>query len=198
MGQHFQPGPPRFPAPLAAQLAIAHQRLLRSANDAAKRVPSTTGGLRARRRNNLRPSATFPLAQKNCSPRSPKRSVRLITGSVTPSVIGIEYARIRMAHYLVRAKPKMDLLPELHQRLRESAFINLRPFGKGLTESLNNARIERDGTAIWEEEDYCSPPLAQERAAVLDLYFDAITVELVERGDGWQRIESLPKLNANV
>jgi hypothetical protein len=28
-----------------------------------------------------------------------------------------------------------------------------------------------------EEEDYCSPPLAQERAAVLDTYFDDITVE---------------------
>jgi hypothetical protein len=27
------------------------------------------------------------------------------------------------------------------------------------------------------EEDYCSPPLAQQRAAVLDTYFDDITVE---------------------
>ena len=100
-----------------------------------------------------------------------------------------------MAFYLVRAKPKPGRLGELHQRLRENAFVNLRPFGKALTNSLNEARLESDGIAIWEEEDYCSPPLAQERAAVLDTYFDEITVEQVNAGEGWQRIETLPKLN---
>lgn len=72
--------------------------------------------------------------------------------------------------------------------------MNLRPFGRALTYSLNEARVDSDDTAIWEEEDYCSPPLAEERAAVLDQYFDEITVERVERGAGWQRIEGLPKL----
>jgi hypothetical protein len=103
-----------------------------------------------------------------------------------------------MAHYIVRAKPKPDRLGELHQRLREDAFINLRPFGKALTHSLNEARLQSDGTAIWEEEDYCSPPLAQERAAVLDTYFDDITVEPVNAGEGWKRIEALPNLNTDV
>ena len=102
-----------------------------------------------------------------------------------------------MAHYLVRAKLKPDLLGELSQKLRENAFIALRPFGKGLTYSLCEARMQRDGLAIWEEEDYCSPPLAQERAAVLDTYFDEITVERVNAGDGWKRIEDLPKLHEN-
>ncbi|MFL6351428.1 MAG: hypothetical protein ACJ74Z_06220 [Bryobacteraceae bacterium] len=99
-----------------------------------------------------------------------------------------------MAHYIVCAKPKPDRLAELHQRLQESAFVNLRPFGKALTHALNDARLESDGIAIWEEEDYCSPPLAQERAAVLDTYFDEITVELVNAGEGWARIEHLRKL----
>jgi hypothetical protein len=103
-----------------------------------------------------------------------------------------------MAYYLVRATPKLERLSELHRRLCENAFINLRPFGKTLTESLNNARVQPDGAAIWEEEDYCSPPLAQERAAVLDLYFDEIAVERVDAGEGWARIENLPKLNANA
>lgn len=103
-----------------------------------------------------------------------------------------------MAHYLVRAIPKPDRLAELQQRLQASAFVGLRPFGKALTHSLNNARAEPDGTAIWEEEDYCSPPLAQERAAVLDQYFDEITVEPVNVGEGWARIADLPKLNANT
>jgi hypothetical protein len=51
-----------------------------------------------------------------------------------------------------------------------------------------------DGTAVWEEEDYCRPPLAEERAAVLDHYFDGIAVERVERGAGWRRIADLPRL----
>jgi hypothetical protein len=100
-----------------------------------------------------------------------------------------------MSHYIVRAKPKPGRLGELHQQLREDAFIDLRPFGKALTHSLKEARLESDGIAIWEEEDYCSPPLAQERAAVLDAYFDDITVERVNAGEGWKSIESLPKLN---
>jgi hypothetical protein len=103
-----------------------------------------------------------------------------------------------MAHYIVRAKPKPDRLGELHQRLRETAFKDLRPFGKALTYSLCGARMQPDGLAVWEEEDYCSPPLAQERAAVLDTYFDEITVEPVNAGEGWKQIESLPKLNSNL
>jgi hypothetical protein len=101
-----------------------------------------------------------------------------------------------MAYYLVRAKPKPERLAELHTRLAENAFIDLRPFGRALTHSLKQARAQPDGTAIWEEEDYCSPPLAQERAAVLDTYFDDIEVEQVNVGEGWRRIERLPKLKA--
>ena len=104
---------------------------------------------------------------------------------------------IRVAHYIVRAKPKPERLAELNRHLGENAFVNLRPFGKALTHSLNNARIDSSGSAIWEEEDYCSPPLAQERAAVLDAYFDEITVEPVSAGEGWARIVKLPKLGAN-
>jgi hypothetical protein len=103
-----------------------------------------------------------------------------------------------MAHYLVRAKPIRERLAELTEQLQEDSFLSLRPFGKALTHSLNNARTESDGTAIWEEEDYCSPPLAQERTAVLDRYFDEIRVERVDAGEGWARIENLPKLCANL
>lgn len=98
-----------------------------------------------------------------------------------------------MAHYLVRALPKRDRLDELEVRIRAGDFIDLEPFGRALSNSLRNAR--RDGDyAIWEEEDYCNPPLAQERDAVLDDYFHDITVETVERGEGWDQIEDLPRL----
>jgi hypothetical protein len=108
------------------------------------------------------------------------------------------YGRINVAHYIVRAKPKPDLIAELNQKLRDNAFVDLRPFGKALTHSLAQARIQPNGVAIWEEEDYCSPPLAQERAAVLDTYFDDITVERVNAGEGWKRIQALPKLNTQL
>jgi hypothetical protein len=99
-----------------------------------------------------------------------------------------------MAHYLVRATPRADKMAKLASALDADAFSELKPFGHTLTRSLRKARVEADGGAIWEEEDYCSPPLAQERAAVLDDYFDAIQVEPVAEGEGWRRIETLPHL----
>lgn len=98
-----------------------------------------------------------------------------------------------MAHYLVRARLRPDRRTDLADRLATDAFIGLRPFGRALTLGLRDARVEAAG-AIWEEEDYCAPPLAEERAAVLDDYFDAITVEPVGKDEGWRRIEALPRL----
>lgn len=47
---------------------------------------------------------------------------------------------------------------------------------------------------MWEEEDYCQPPLAEERAAVLDRYFDDLSVEPVVEGTGWALIDVLPAM----
>ena len=70
----------------------------------------------------------------------------------------------------------------------------MRPFGAVLSRSLQNARSQADGSAVWEEEDYCRPPLAEERIAVLDRYFDELTVEPVKENSGWKEIERLPRL----
>jgi hypothetical protein len=99
-----------------------------------------------------------------------------------------------MAFYLVTASAKRDRMEELESLLRRNAFGALRPFGKALTRSLRDARIREDGTAVWEEEDYCSPPLAQEREAVLDEFFENLSVEPVRAGEGWSRIRDLPRL----
>lgn len=99
-----------------------------------------------------------------------------------------------MAYYLVSARPLLGRLDDLQARLMEHAFVGLEPFGPALTASLEAARRLPDGTAVWEEEDYCRPPLAQEREAVLDHYFDELSVEPVERGSGWERIAELPPL----
>jgi hypothetical protein len=78
--------------------------------------------------------------------------------------------------------------------LANEDFVGLTPFGVALSGSLRAAKRRPDGLAVWEEEDYCRPPLAAERAAVLDEYFDQLRVELVERGTGWEQIAALPSL----
>lgn len=99
-----------------------------------------------------------------------------------------------MAYYLVRAKPRWEKLAELRVRLDAGEISVMRPFGVALDESLRGARMESDAVAIWEEEDYCRPPLAMEREAVLDHYFDEVSVEAVALGEGWERIEALPPM----
>lgn len=99
-----------------------------------------------------------------------------------------------MAYYLVRARPHREKLPDLRARLDAGEIIQMRPFGRALDESLRRARLESPNVAIWEEEDYCHPPLAQERAAVLDHYFEDLAVTRVEAGQAWAQIEELPSL----
>ena len=99
-----------------------------------------------------------------------------------------------MAFYLVSAVPKQGLMEELSERLGRDEFLTMKPFGRSLTKALRHARIRMDGVAVWEEEDYCSPPLAQEREAVLDGYFGDLRVEPVSEGDGWEKIAALPRL----
>jgi hypothetical protein len=103
-----------------------------------------------------------------------------------------------MAYYLVKANINKNLAAELRTRLDSDEIRQMRPFGTALQYSLDHARIDPQGWAVWEEEDYCSPPLVQERVAVLDTYFTDLSVERVEKGKGWEQIESLPKLWSNT
>ena len=97
-----------------------------------------------------------------------------------------------MAHYLVRAKALRHKLPDLKKRLESGEIVSMKPFGTALDESLKGARVRADDWWVWEEQDYCVPPLAMERAAVLDDYFEGLTVEQVEKGKGWKMVEHLP------
>ena len=73
----------------------------------------------------------------------------------------------------------------------------MEPFGRAMTKALENARFDPgSGEAVWIEEDYCSPPLAMERAEVLDDYFSDLTIveKGVDEAAGWRRIGDLPGL----
>lgn len=100
-----------------------------------------------------------------------------------------------MTHYLVTATPIDDRLDELRERLDADEIEPMRPFGPTLQHSLENARLDPEtGRAVWEEEDHCSPPLRMEKEAVLDRHFTDVEVEVVEEGEGWERIVDLPGL----
>ncbi|WP_280538086.1 hypothetical protein [Halopenitus sp. POP-27] len=102
-----------------------------------------------------------------------------------------------MAHRLVRARPTTDRLAELRERLRDGDVESMEPFGRALTTALERAKFDPDtGEAVWIEEDYCTPPLAMERDAVLDEYFEDITIVVddVDEAAGWTRLEDLPGL----
>ena len=99
-----------------------------------------------------------------------------------------------MAYYLVTAKPIASKMKDLRTWLDSGEINAMRPFGNALQTGLDNARWHSDGVATWEEEDYCVPPLAQERAAVLDAYFTNIEVEHVTKGEGWKKIEPLKSI----
>jgi hypothetical protein len=78
------------------------------------------------------------------------------------------------------------------KNLARGAISGMRSFGKSLQYSLENARIDTEDSnfALWVEEDYCSPPLAMDREAVLNQYFNDIIVEKVEsEKEAWNRLK---------
>ena len=100
-----------------------------------------------------------------------------------------------MAYYLVKAELLESKAHELKRKVFSEEFRNLEPFGRAIDYSLKNAKYDpQNGKAVWEEEDYCTPPLAQEREAVLDIYFSDLQVEKVNKGEGWKKIDDLPVL----
>jgi hypothetical protein len=102
-----------------------------------------------------------------------------------------------MAFYLVRARPRKEILENLQHELNSGKISKMRPFGRALQYSLENARIDTENSdyALWVEEDYCSPPLAMERESVLDQYFNDIDIQRVEsEEETWNKIKDKPLL----
>ena len=102
-----------------------------------------------------------------------------------------------MANRFVRARPKDGEFSKLRERLDSGEIEAMEPFGRAMTHALERARFDpKTDKTVWIEEDYCSPPLAMERAEVLDDYFEDITIveEDVDEAAGWQRIDDLPGL----
>lgn len=89
--------------------------------------------------------------------------------------------------YRVTATLRSDTAAELRQRLEDGTIAAQRPDGQEIVDSLRRAVVTDTDQVRWTEECYCQPPLAHERATVLDRHFDNLTIEPIadhERCDG--------------
>ena len=96
--------------------------------------------------------------------------------------------------YRVTATFKSDTAAELRQRLEDGSIAAQRPDGREIVDSLRRAVVRDTGQIVWSEQCYCQPPLAHERATILDHHFDDVTTEAVadhERYDGRPFMEYL-------
>lgn len=154
-------------------------------------LPSVRGDLLAKVGRSAEAQAEF---QRAAALTANQRERRLLLDRAAAAACG-EGGEQAVADYIVRARLKPERAEELQERLEEGAFDDMMPFGPGLADALERAhRDPETGEAVWEVRCYCNPPLAMERKAILDHYFDDITTEEVARGEGWKRIEDLPPL----
>lgn len=82
--------------------------------------------------------------------------------------------------YHVRARLRVDTAPTFLAKLTDGTIEKQRPDGPELVASMKRAVINAGNEAEWTELCYCEPPLAHERATVLDSHFDHIRAEPIE------------------
>lgn len=83
--------------------------------------------------------------------------------------------------YHVRARFRHETATDFLARLTDGSIAEQRPDGAEIVASMERAVVASDGQVEWSETCYCGTPLAHERATVLDLYFDDLTTEEIER-----------------
>ena len=94
-----------------------------------------------------------------------------------------------MAIYRVTARFKPATAEELRRKLDDGTIGAQQPDGQEMVDALHRAVVKDDDTVMWSERCYCQPPLAHERATVLDHYFDDIVAQPIE---GYQEYEGRP------
>ena len=103
--------------------------------------------------------------------------------------------------YRVTARFRTDTAAELRRRLDDGSIAAQQPDGQEIVDSLCRAVVTRSGEVRWSEMCFCDPPLAHERATILDRYFDAVTTEPIEdyeRYDGRPFMEHLQTLQEDT
>ena len=99
--------------------------------------------------------------------------------------------------YRVTARFRPQTAADLRRKLDDGSIAAQQPDGQEIVDSLHRAVVKRSGDVQWSEMCFCSPPLAHERATILDHYFDDVTPEPIatyEQYDGEPFIEHLLSL----
>ena len=79
--------------------------------------------------------------------------------------------------YHVRAKFRVDTAAAFLAKLTDGTIDKQRPDGPELVASMKRAVVNVEDEVEWTELCYCEPPLAHERATVLDSHFEDIRTE---------------------
>jgi hypothetical protein len=79
--------------------------------------------------------------------------------------------------YRVTARFRTDTATELRDRLADGSIAAQRPDGQEIVDSLHRAVMTDTGDVQWSEMCFCDPPLAHERATILDHYLDVVATE---------------------
>ena len=87
--------------------------------------------------------------------------------------------------YHVRARLREDTAAAFLAKLTDGTIENQRPDGRELVASMKRAVVSEDGLIEWSELCYCDPPLAHERATVLDSHFDEISTEPIDAHESY-------------
>jgi len=91
--------------------------------------------------------------------------------------------------YRVRARLRPGTEEGLLRRLTDGSVERQKPDGEEIVESMQRAVVTDAGEVVWTETCYCDPPLAHERATVLDHHFDSIETEAT---GGYERHQGKP------
>jgi hypothetical protein len=91
--------------------------------------------------------------------------------------------------YRVRATLRTQTAEDFYRRLSDGSIASQRPDGAEIVASMERAVVNEDGGIEWTERCYCDPPLAHERATVLDAHFKDFLIEPV---DAYEKFAGVP------
>ncbi len=88
--------------------------------------------------------------------------------------------------YKIKARFKTETAADYYRKLTDGSIASQKPDGEELVAAMHRAVVGSSGEVEWCERCFCDPPLAHERATVLDHHFDDITTEEI---DDYQQAE---------
>ena len=97
--------------------------------------------------------------------------------------------------YRVSGKFLYDKAEEFMQRLKDGTIERQMPDGPEIVRAMKSAIIDNIGVVNWTEECFCPIPLMHERETIYDLYFTALTTEVIPNHEILEGVSFVDKLS---